>query len=390
MKKLILASQSPRRAEILKNAGFLFSILPTYVSEIPDKNLSLDQQILKIAEDKARAAKDTITDQSLDAIVLSADTMVCIGNKPIGKPSDTADAHNTLRQLSGIEHQVKTAVVLFDLRSEKIVSHIETTNVKFRTLTDDEISDYIATGEPMDKAGSYGIQGIGKKFIESVDGDYNNVVGLPIKKVKELFEVNKWQIGKLIAVSKLQPIEKIVELYNQGYRHFGENYVQEALDKVEALKNLDITWHFIGSLQKNKIKYLKKNFKYIHSIESLEQIKVLDQKSQAIDYVQNIFLQVNLAEESTKSGWTESSLFAAWPQISKFTHIKCVGLMTMPPLENEPENNRVYFKKLVQIGKQLGVSEFSMGTSHDYKIALEEGATWVRLGTILFGERERK
>lgn len=197
VKKLILASQSPRRAEILKNAGFLFSILPTYVSEIPDENLSLDQQILKIAEDKARAAKATITDQSLDAVILSADTMVCIGNKPIGKPNDIEDAKKTLRHLSGIEHQVKTAVVLLDLRSKKLISHIETTNVKFRILFDQEISDYVATGEPMDKAGSYGIQGIGKKFIESIDGDYNNVVGLPIKKVQEIFEANKWQITKL-------------------------------------------------------------------------------------------------------------------------------------------------------------------------------------------------
>lgn len=196
VKKLILASQSPRRAEILKNAGFLFSILPTYVSEIPDKNLSLDHQILKIAEDKARAAKATMTDQSLDAIVLSADTMVCIGNKPIGKPVDVADAHTTLRQLSGIEHQVKTAVVLLDVRSELLVSHIETTLVKFRKLSDQEIFDYVATGEPMDKAGSYAIQGIGQKFIEGINGDYNNVVGLPIKKVQELFEAQQWHFTK--------------------------------------------------------------------------------------------------------------------------------------------------------------------------------------------------
>lgn len=196
-------------------------------------------------------------------------------------------------------------------------------------------------------------------------------------------------LHQIIAVSKFQPIEKIVELYNKGYRHFGENYVQEALDKVEALKHLDITWHFIGSLQKNKIKYLQKKFKYIHSIDSLEQIKVLDQKNQAIDHIQNIFLQVNLADELTKSGWSESTLLAAWPQISQFNHVKSVGLMTMPPLENEPEKNRLYFKKLVALGKKMGLEEFSMGTSHDYKIALEEGATWVRLGTVLFGERSK-
>ncbi len=195
---------------------------------------------------------------------------------------------------------------------------------------------------------------------------------------------------QIIAVSKLQPVDKIIELYNKGHRHFGENYVQEALEKVEALKHLDITWHFIGSLQKNKIKLLQKKFTYIHSIESVEQLKVLDQKNQIIQNVQKIFLQVNLADESTKSGWTEANLLEAWPTISRLANINCVGLMTMPPLENEPEKNRNYFKKLVHLGKKLGLQEFSMGTSHDYKIALEEGATWVRLGTVLFGERAKK
>lgn len=196
MKKLILASQSPRRAEILKTAGYLFSILPTYVSEIPDENLSLDAQILKIAEDKARAAMASILDQGLDAIVMSADTMVCIENKPIGKPIDEHDAKNTLRRLSGITHFVKTAVILIDVKNKTTVSHIETTKVRFRPLSDAEISDYVATGEPMDKAGSYGIQGLGKKFIESIVGDYDNVVGLPMKAVQKIFEDNKWALTK--------------------------------------------------------------------------------------------------------------------------------------------------------------------------------------------------
>lgn len=193
-----------------------------------------------------------------------------------------------------------------------------------------------------------------------------------------------------IAVSKNQPIEKIIEVYNQGYRHFGENYVQEAIEKIEALKHLEITWHFIGSLQKNKIKYLKNNFEYIHSIESLEQIEILNKKSEAIGWKQKIFLQVNLADEDSKSGWNEKNLVVHWDKIRSFASIDVVGLMTMPPLENDAENNRVYFTKLVQLGKKLGLKQFSMGTSHDYKIALEEGATWVRIGTALFGERKRK
>ena len=195
---------------------------------------------------------------------------------------------------------------------------------------------------------------------------------------------------QILAVSKFQSAEKIVELYNQGYRHFAENYVQEALEKIEALKHLDITWHFIGTLQKNKIKFLQKNFEYIHSIENVDQVKVLNEKCEKLGFVQKIFLQVNLSDENSKSGWNEKDLTMNWTKLAEFHSVKVVGLMTMPPLENEPEKNRIYFRQLAQLAKNLKLSELSMGTSHDYKIALEEGATWVRLGTALFGERTKK
>jgi PLP dependent protein len=197
-------------------------------------------------------------------------------------------------------------------------------------------------------------------------------------------------VHQVIAVSKLQPVEKIIELYNKGYRHFAENYIQEAMDKIEILKHLDITWHFIGTLQKNKIKYLKNYFAYIHSIESIEQIKVLNQKCEQLGLVQKIFLQVNLSNEDSKSGWSPKDLISEWPKLKDFQFIKIVGLMTMPPLENDPEKNRIYFRNLAQIAKKLNLPELSMGTSGDYKIALEEGSTWVRLGTALFGERTKK
>lgn len=195
---------------------------------------------------------------------------------------------------------------------------------------------------------------------------------------------------QVLAVSKSQLVEKIIELYNKGYRHFAENYVQESLEKIQALKHLDITWHFIGTLQKNKIKLLQNHFAYIHSIESIEQIKVLNQKCEQLGMIQKIFLQVNLSDENSKSGWNEKNLIADWSKLNEFASVKIVGLMTMPPLENDPEKNRTYFRQLAQMAKNLDLQELSMGTSHDYKIALEEGATWVRLGTALFGERTKK
>lgn len=191
----------------------------------------------------------------------------------------------------------------------------------------------------------------------------------------------------LLAVSKLQPIEKIISLNKNGQIHFGENYVQEALDKIEKLADLHIKWHLIGPLQKNKVKYLKNKFEYIHSVDSFELAELISKKSIECSYIQKVFLQVNLSGEDSKSGFSENELQKNWQKICELNGIKVVGLMTMPPLQNEPEENRIYFKKCFELGKTFGLSDFSMGTSQDYEVALSEGSTWIRIGTILFGER---
>jgi septum formation protein len=199
MKQLILASQSPRRSEILKKAGYQFVSFPVYVSEIPNKNLSLDEQILDIARRKAEAVVVEIKDKRLDhknAIVLTADTMVCFNSSALGKPEDEAMAFDYLRLLSGQKHQVKTAIYLLDISSEEVVSHIETTDVHFKNLSDEQIKNYIATKEPLDKAGAYAIQGLGGQFVERFEGDYNNVVGLPLHALEKLFTIKKWIFQK--------------------------------------------------------------------------------------------------------------------------------------------------------------------------------------------------
>jgi pyridoxal phosphate enzyme (YggS family) len=194
----------------------------------------------------------------------------------------------------------------------------------------------------------------------------------------------------LLAVSKLQPVEKIEKLYSEGQRDFAENYVQEALQKIESLSHLDIRWHLIGPLQKNKVKFLKKNFYCIHSVDSLELASRISDASLSINYVQKVFIQVNVANEASKSGYVVQNLLQDWEKLTELKGISVDGLMTMPPLENIPEKNRVFFKELKYIGSKLNINEYSMGTSHDYRIALEEGATWIRLGTMLFGERQQK
>ena len=192
MKQLILASQSPRRSEILKKAGYQFVPFPVYVSEIPDKNLNQNEQILDIAERKARAGCLEIRDKGLvfdDAVILTADTMVCFDLNVLGKPESENQAFEFLRLLSGKRHQVKTAICLVDLSTNEKVTHIETTDVYFKSISDLEIAGYIATGEPMDKAGAYAIQGFGSKFVEKFDGDFNNVVGLPLHALEIIFKL---------------------------------------------------------------------------------------------------------------------------------------------------------------------------------------------------------
>lgn len=205
---------------------------------------------------------------------------------------------------------------------------------------------------------------------------------------------------KLLAVSKLQPAHKIHALYEDGQRSFGENYVQEALDKMEQLSSLpDIEWHLIGHLQKNKAKQVVGKFHLIHSVESLELAQALSRQCEAKQLEQNILVQVNLAQEETKKGFDKDTVRNLWSEITKLPYLKICGLMTMPPLTETGEEVRPYFRELRELREELKkktdtqthpMTELSMGTSHDYLVAIEEGATIVRLGTILFGERPVK
>lgn len=197
---------------------------------------------------------------------------------------------------------------------------------------------------------------------------------------------------KIIAVSKLQPIEKMNQLMNEGHFIFGENYVQEAVDKIDRLNDKKIEWHFIGSLQKNKVKFVVGKFAYIHSVDSLSLLQKIQQIASEKNQVQKILLQINVANELSKGGFSPTELPAILKEIQNFSHIDVVGLMTMPPLTQNPEEVRPYFRELKSLGEKYFSKpiEYSMGTSHDFEVAVSEGATMIRLGTILFGDRPRK
>lgn len=176
-RKLILASSSPRRKELMEEAGFAFEIHSEPVEEIFHHELGRNEAIMKIACDKAEASARRYP----DAVVIGADTMVCYENDILGKPADRDDAIRMLSMLSGHTHEVITGVAI--ICREKTITFHAVTRVTFYDLDDDMISDYVDSKEPFDKAGSYGIQGTGRLLVEKIDGDYFNVVGLPIARV---------------------------------------------------------------------------------------------------------------------------------------------------------------------------------------------------------------
>lgn len=194
---LVLASQSPRRKELLERAGFQFQTLPVEVSEILEKNLNLKDALMALARRKADAA--VVSDKTLkskDILVLAADTVVVIDSEVLGKPKDFGQAVEYLHKLSGKRHSVITAICLKDLKTGQVVTSSCETFVQFRSLSENEIQEYVQTGEPMDKAGAYAIQGKAKIFVASIDGPLDNVIGLPVDLFKQLLEKHDWSISR--------------------------------------------------------------------------------------------------------------------------------------------------------------------------------------------------
>lgn len=176
MKRIILASASPRRKELLKELGIPFEIVESEFDETPREDLAPENLALFYAHEKAEDVAKKIG----NGVVIGVDTIVVFDGKPIGKPSSKTDAKTILKKLSGNMHTVITAYSIIDTQSKMCISNVVKTKVWFRRLSNNKIDEYGATGEPMDKAGAYGIQGKGGEFVEKIEGDFNNVVGLPI------------------------------------------------------------------------------------------------------------------------------------------------------------------------------------------------------------------
>lgn len=200
---------------------------------------------------------------------------------------------------------------------------------------------------------------------------------------------------KLIAVSKTKPVSALEEAYDYGCRDFGENKVQELVDKYEVMPK-DIRWHMIGHLQRNKVKYIVDKVFLIHSVDSLRLAQEIEKEAAKRDINVNILVEVNVAGEESKFGTTAEEAVSLVEQIAKLPHVRVRGLMTIAPYVEDSEQNRRYFAKLKQIYVDIihknidnvFMEELSMGMTGDYEVAITEGATYVRVGTGIFGERE--
>ena len=191
--KLILASASPRRGEILRNAGFAFDVFPANVDEKSLPAERAEDYVLRVATSKARGVADRAARDAGPAITIGADTVVLLGNHVLGKPASLEDARWMLRQLAGRTHKVLTGLSLITTPDRREISCVEATNVTFLDLSDEEISNYLASGEPSDKAGAYGIQGIGGRYITRIEGCYFNVMGLPLSRLWSVLRSFGWK-----------------------------------------------------------------------------------------------------------------------------------------------------------------------------------------------------
>lgn len=205
---------------------------------------------------------------------------------------------------------------------------------------------------------------------------------------------------KLIAVTKTISIGRIKDAIDAGLRVFGENRVQEAQKKVTSdelrVTNGKIEWHLIGPLQKNKAKYAVRLFDLIHTIDSIPLAEEVNRQADQIGKIQRILVQVKLSEEETKHGVSERDLIPMIKGIEALGNLRLEGLMTMPPFFEDPEKARPFFRRLREIRDRINelrvasreLRELSMGMSHDFEVAIEEGATMARVGTAIFGERQ--
>ena len=225
-------------------------------------------------------------------------------------------------------------------------------------------------------------------------------IGKNILKIKQDIKAAEKKFNRdsnsvlLMAVSKTQSVENILKAYEAGQRDFGENYVQESIEKIVELKNLDITWHFIGKIQSNKSKYIAENFDWIHSVDKISTLKKINDLRKNVEEKLNVCVQVNIDSEDSKSGILVNEVEDFIVKASKFEKLKIRGLMAIPMYHPDYVSQYKTFAKIKNlfdslIKKNFKLDTLSIGMSSDYNAAIEAGSTIIRIGTSIFGERKK-
>ena len=438
---VVLASASPRRRELLARAGVRFEVVPSSVEERPLAGEGPRALALRLAREKALDVARRFP-ASPRRLVLGADTVVVLEDSAFGKPADGEETLKMLRRLAGRAHRVLTAVALVETdRLEPRSVCVEST-VVMRPATEAELRAYVATGEPLDKAGAYAAQGEGRRLVERIEGSETNVIGLPMEETLALLRAAQakreappreakgatqtgfaerlrsvrarvasaaHRVGRdpgkitLIGVTKRVDASRVAEAVSLGLTDLGENYVQEARGKIAAVREILRTsklpqaprWHGIGQLQRNKAREAVLLFDAIHSVDRIELARELDRRAGQAGRRLEVFLQVNLSGEPQKGGVPPSSLGELAAECAGLAHLSPIGLMTVPAENQDPQAARPAFAALRELARGLrekvGGDRFvalSMGMSQDFEVAIEEGATHIRVGTALFGPRE--
>ena len=224
-----------------------------------------------------------------------------------------------------------------------------------------------------------------------------------IDRIREGIQAAARRVGRnpteirLVAATKTVPPSGLLQAYEAGIRIFGENRLQEAQEKMDHIGSQEgLAWHFIGRMQSRKLKAIVGKFSLLHSVESLEQAQTVNTLAEKQGLQQPILLQVNLADEGSKGGFSVSDLKIGMSRLDQMPHLSIQGLMTLPPLTTDPEEARPFFAELSGLKtyfnnttwRRVRLEELSMGMSQDYEVAVEEGATMVRIGSGIFGPRE--
>jgi MAF protein len=418
---IVLASGSPRRRTLLEGAGVPVRVRPCDVDETPLAGEDARDYARRLARAKADSGRAALQPGD-PGWVLGSDTVVTLDGAILGKPDDATDACRMLRQLSGRTHHVVTTWAL--VGPDTVVGE-SVTAVTFRALSDDEIGAYVETGEPMDKAGAYAIQGGAGAFVSARDGDWSAVVGLPVGQVCAALvrggivpagaaavaprraavmgrvEAAARAAGRdpstitVVAVGKKHPVACLEAALRAGQRDLGESYVQEWEAKAAALDGApagrEAIWHFVGRLQRNKAKHLAERIDVVHGIDDLRTAETLGRRADAVGRVVPVMLQVNLAGEASKGGVGPAEVESHLDAIAGMRGVAPRGLMTLPP-HTGVEGARVWFDRLAALRAgcdrpDRSLPWLSMGMSGDLEAAVAAGATHVRIGTDFFGPR---